>query len=96
MITKEEVIVLTNKLRKELGIKNEIKVEFKKYKRLLGNASIKGNVIRLNEDILNTKWVKENYVKDQLEFIKKLIKHELMHIKTKSKWHDPKYFWDLL
>ena len=96
MITKEEVIALTNKLRKELGIKNEIKVEFKKYKRLLGNASIKRNVIRLNEDILNMKWIKENYVKDQLEFIKKLIKHELMHIKTKSKWHNPKYFWDLM
>ncbi len=87
---------LLEKIKRELGIKDNIKIELKDYKRLIASTSLEKNVIRINRKVLDKKFVEKRLGYNHEDFIKRVLKHELMHIKLKTKWHMPQYFEDLM
>ncbi len=87
---------LLEKIKRELGIEENIKIELKDYKRLIASTSLEKNVIRINRKVLDKKFVEKRLGYSHEDFIKRVLKHELMHIKLKTKWHTPQYFEDLI
>lgn len=88
---------ILKELKDELNIVDEVKIELRDYKRLIASTSIEKKIIRINRKILNEDFVLNVLgEKSHEDFIRKVLKHELMHIKLKTKWHVPKYFNDLL
>jgi len=88
---------LLEKSKNELEIEENIKIRVRDYKRLIASASIEKKIIRINRKILNKKFVEKKLGEKNYEkFIIKVLKHELMHIKLKTKWHVPQYFEDLI
>lgn len=74
---------ILEELKKELGIKERVKIVKKDYKRKLGSVSIEKKEIRISKKILNDE-----------KLLRKVLYHELLHIKLKTKWHTPE-FWEL-
>jgi len=88
---------LLEKVKKELGIEDEIKIEIKDYKKIIASASIEKKIIRINRKILDREFVEKELGKsNHRKFIEKVLKHELMHIKLKTRWHIPQYFENLM
>ena len=88
---------LLEKIKKELGIEEKVKIELKDYKKLIASTSLKKNIIRINRKIIDKDFVEKKLgYRTYEDFIIKILKHELMHIKLKTKWHIPQYFEKLM
>ena len=96
VITEKEALKIFDIEKRHLGLKENISLEFKDYKSWIAATFLNKKTIRLNRNILKKEWVHKNGIDNHRKFLKLVIRHELMHIKTKSKWHNPKYFWDLM
>jgi len=66
-------------LKKELNISEEIKLEIKPMKTQAASISFRTNIIRVNKNLINDL---------DIECFRYLILHELIHYKTKSKYHN--------
>ncbi len=88
---------LVEEIKKELGIEEKVKIELKNYKRLIASTSLEKNIIRINRKILDKDFVEKKLgYENHEEFVMKVLKHELMHIKLKTRWHVPQYFEKLM
>ncbi|MCD6546956.1 MAG: hypothetical protein J7K22_00160 [Nanoarchaeota archaeon] len=96
MITEKEALKLFEIERRRLGLEENISLEFRDYKSWIAATFLNKRIIRLNRNILKKGWARKNGIDNHRKFLRRVIKHELMHIKTKSKWHNPRYFWDLM
>ncbi len=78
---KEKIINIVEELKKELGLENvEVNVEIKEFKRKVASVSLNNNTIRINKEVLE----------DEV-FLRKILLHELLHIKLNTKWHTPEF-----
>jgi len=74
---------ILEEIKAELGLEDEIKIIKKNYKRKLASVSLDKRIIRINKNIL-----------DDEDLVRKVIHHELLHIKLNTKWHTPE-FWEI-
>ena len=82
-MNKEQINNILNDLKKDLDIKEKIKIEIKPMKIKAGSISLNKNIIRLNKNIL-----------PQLDTqcIKYLILHELLHLQLKNTHHSKQFY----
>ncbi len=74
---------ILNELKKELNISEKIRLEIKPMKTKAASFSFKTNTIRINKNLIKNL---------DLESIKYLILHELIHYKTQSKYHNDNFY----
>ncbi|MFN4046688.1 MAG: SprT-like domain-containing protein, partial [Acidilobaceae archaeon] len=74
---------IVNKIKTDLNISEEIKIELKPMKTKAASISLRRNIIRINKNILPHL--------DQ-ESIKYLILHELIHYKLKNRYHNSDFY----
>ena len=77
----EQLIKLVNKMARDMGIKREVNVLVKDYKSRMAFVSLDTSTIRINRKIIQDE-----------EKLKQVLRHELLHIKTQSKFHGPEFF----
>jgi len=71
---------ILEELKEELGIIEDVNVITKNYKRKLASVSLDKRLIRINKKIL-----------DDEKLLRKILFHELLHIKLDTKWHTPEF-----
>jgi len=76
-----EVFKLLEEIKKRMGVKEDIKVVIKPYKKKIAFVYIDKNTIYINEKILDNK-----------KLVEEVLWHELMHIKLKTRWHTKEFF----
>jgi len=74
---------MAQKMAIEMGLSDKIKVTLKDYRKRVACVSINEKNIRINKKVL-----------DDEELLTSIIRHELLHIKTNSRWHGPEFFED--
>jgi len=71
---------ILEELKEELDISEDIKVITKNYKQKLASVSLDKKLIRINKKIL-----------DDEKLLRKILFHELLHIKLDTRWHTPEF-----
>lgn len=82
-MNKDQLKKLLDKVRGDLGIPEEMKIELKPMKIKAASISLKRNTIRINKNLISCL--------DQ-EAIEYLILHELIHYKLKSRYHNGDFY----
>lgn len=72
---------ILEEIKRDPKIEKNIKLVVKEYKRKLGSVSINKRLIRINQKVLENE-----------ELTRKVLRHELLHIKLYTKGHTKEFF----
>ena len=95
-LNKRDVKRLLSEIVTAMNVSRDVKVELREYKNRIAITSLSSGVIRLNRSLLNRRWTMTKFGEDPEQAIRRILKHEVLHIKLGTKWHPPKYFKDLI
>lgn len=77
----KQLTEMAKEIGESMGLERELSVKIKKFKEKIAYVSLDTGVISLNERII-----------DDEELVKKVLTHEIRHLKSGSKWHGPEFF----